>query len=96
MSESLDHARDQYRLAKQELEQRKWDLTFQLQAEIDEQLNMAQAVLAHTHDLVREIPEQGSLDQNAARLNAVKKVEELTRELKKLHAEIGKIGWNEE
>jgi len=93
MSEKpLDHAREQYQDAKTGLEQREWDLVFQIQAEIRVQLDTVDRKLAQTHELVREIPERPSLDHNAGRLDTMKKIQEIRRELARVEAAIGRLG----
>lgn len=75
----LDHAREQHQHAALELKQREWDLALQIVTRATEQLQEIQERLQATQDLIREVPEQPSLDHVATKREVVKELEEMRR-----------------
>lgn len=88
----LAHAREQYDRARQELAEREWVLTSSLVVEAKKNLDSVRETLELTRALVREIPEQASLDFNGARLDTIKGLEAMQRELGALRDKLGQMG----
>jgi hypothetical protein len=86
--DTLSHARKHYRGALQELKEREWALANALVEQIQEHLHQHEAGLRTTTMLVKEVPEQPSLDHAGLKRETIKELEEMQRSLNTLKKKI--------
>jgi hypothetical protein len=86
--DDLRHAREHYRGAIKELKEREWTLANALVDQIQEHLHQEEAGLRLTAMLVKEIPDQPSLDHSNLKREAIKQLEETQRALNALKQKV--------
>lgn len=89
--DNLTHAREQYQRAQTGLKQREWDLAGALVEQIQEHLHQYGAGMRITQMLIKEIPEQPSLDHAGLKREAIKELEEMQRQVTALKHKIEQL-----
>jgi hypothetical protein len=77
--DTLTHAREQYRGVLTELKEREWALALALVDQVQEHLHQYEAGMRLTQMLLKEIPDQPSLDHAGIKREAIKELEEMQR-----------------
>lgn len=89
--DDLSHAREHYRGALKELKTREWALANALVEQIQEHLHQHEAGLRLTAMLIKEIPDQPSLDHAGIKRESIKELEEMQRTLNTLKQKAQKL-----